>query len=223
MFSMCGLCPATRLEEWHSSLVRMMRKLPPDHPLRSVDGSSNPATRDRDYISHSLLSAPRIMSTFELDNQQRPRNMQQSWKSYIVKYRQQVFLKQPGILQHYIRPSARTNGLDVTLFAHSPEAESAMKKWRLNKAFLNVTCTCGSRFTRSHVECFLDDEIRASADYLLFSSSHDVQEEIRNELKTKSGNHSSFTYTYLDFLLNERRIGRFVFLFSLITSRTIHR
>ena len=77
--------------------------------------------------------------------------------------------------------------------------------WRTNSCFSNSTCTCGSSFRRSHIDCVLQND--AIYNEILESPAYTISLSIISSTAAPN-------YSVLDFLLNEHKINTYLSLLS---------
>lgn len=143
---------SNRLQTLESSLVLHIRRLASTNPLLKLM---------QQYVlsssSHSILH---LLKSTELLNKFTERNSSTrrpiSWTSFARSQRIKSTLSIPGVLQHFVRPSARSRGLvDKSLYAPQGILSKALA-WRRNTAFTRGLCAgCNAPFNRRHVDSCL--------------------------------------------------------------------
>ena len=213
--------PEQKLELWKAFLYRQVSKSNMTHSLLNsslVYGIQS----NRNFFLHLLQSSKLVLDFTQLNNSRRKAD-NITWKYFTRSTILQDFLKQPGILQHYIRPRGRLAGskMDGLFAAKSLVLQTRCFQWRTNTAFMNKNCICGQRFVRTHVDSCLwdtltDIEFRQLKNEYQQSSDHD---DIQRELALKKGKNES-KYTILDYCLNTN-LTKFNIAYTLILHKLV--
>ena len=210
--------PRVLLEHSKASLARQMRNLPIDHPLLHLQIPFG-TRMDRDYFAH-MIGESSLLQDFERQNSNLPPDRTIKWKKFLQQDTLNSYLKQPGILQHYIRPEARSHSSGTDILFKSPDliTQSKVYAWRANTAFRNKICICNGAFNRRHardrlpIHQFTPTLQEAYEQYRTCSVSAEIRQELDDKKYKKD-----FCFTFVDFCLNQD-INLFLECFDLISS-----
>ena len=196
----------TRATILSSSLANSLEHIHRDNPLSVYLGFSR-LFNDRNSILHKCQTNP-LTTAFNTWRASSPAG-RSSWKTFCRYYTTIQTHSAPGVLQHFIRPRARINGLLDSCLTLEPEQRDAAIRWRCNTLFTRRLCPdCQAPFNRAHLHrCdIIPAKFRNRMDDARFikDTSH-----IRQELDKKSHGNGQFTYTVLDYLLNNREYRQF--------------
>lgn len=198
-----------RLECLRGSLTRSFRHLHYENPLlaaRSIFLLSS----SKNFILQDCFTS-KYWSTYQTETteKQKTRSSWNTWKHSKLKSLAINASKHSATIAYSLPLDSRTTR---TFFNLPTEKFYIALSWRLNRSFLNHTCTCHSRFTRSHIDCVLQTNE--------LYESHLTSSKFHSSLKNVSSA-TAANYCVLDYLLNEQKYDEFFALFSSLKEKLI--
>lgn len=195
----------TRLEILAGGLARQLESMCPSNPLAKAIVMyclPNSANAIVNICTNSLL--------YNAYKQASKRN-KLSWKTWLNS-QWTSSLYSSGKLSAYCLSSPTNPDRSSTLFLQPNSLAATAFSWRLGiGALMYLTCTCGLKFSRSHVSCLLfDNPLYCS---LLASCAFQSQLALVNSL------HSSNTFSPLDFTLNTADYPQFLAMYHIMASK----
>lgn len=189
----------------HSSLAKSLKRMHCSNPLLPYYNMSA-LFNGSDSILHGCSDDP-LEREYEIWCQS-GRLTRRSWPTFCRSYTVSSCLREPGLLQHYIRPRARNRGLVDACLVQTPQIKDQCLKWRTNRMFIHRICPqCMEPFNRAHVSrCGLlhPNLIAKMNEPRYIRDVAEIHQEIDSKTQTVK-----YEYVVLDYMLNNQDFDTF--------------
>lgn len=201
-----------RVTQLQGSLAYHLQSLDPENPLKA-HSTRHFLSTNHDSILLPCFSNPDFKK-WQLENSTSQEKI--TWSTWCRrKWLNDVF-ESPGILQHYILPSASSGSMNDSILRRPLGEAERMLAWRCNSCFSRAKCpVCSKPFNRAHLSrCSLYKLLGNSYEPLLTDKKfRDDLDKISKGIPPKKKFDES-NYTLLDYYLNHQLNDDFLSLYT---------
>ena len=210
------------LKESVNGFFFQIQKYAEDNPWHST------LKKCKDKICHSsmmnhLSMKPQVINQFKTLQTSRQEGPRISFQDFMKKRRHERLNSAPGILQHYIMPRSRKDGIgvDQTLYHNNDDERKLMLDWRRNLLFTRKTCpVCNVSLNRGHInDCLIFEDL--PPDLIQeddTGSKLDDQQQLLEDSMQQRFQYNGH-YNILDTLLNNGKLQEFIKIVKIIQEK----